>query len=117
MISNTIFGRGDSDGVVRMSELICLWNMLYEGNVDTGSHLIRHLVKVGKATKGDIVVGGIITFVAETLGYETGDLEVVAGKHSIDLEVCLATKMIVRDGNSFCFVRKNMAPLRLPNPH
>lgn len=54
-MAHTVFGRGDSDGIVRQTKLFFLWAMLHEVDLDTGSHLARQFAKVGKATSGDIV--------------------------------------------------------------
>lgn len=61
VMANTIFGCGDSEGVVCQSELIILWAMINDVNIDTGSHFIRHLVKIRKGSAGAIIVGGLIT--------------------------------------------------------
>ncbi len=105
VMSNTLFGRGDSDGVVRQSELLFLWNMLHpEVQLDAGSHLITHMVKVGKASAGKIVIGGLITPIAEALGYRTSGLPFVRGSTRLDMEACLAMRMIVKEGQCYCLV-------------
>lgn len=114
-MTHTIFGRGESKSVVRQSELLHLWAMINNVNIDTGSHFIRHLVKVGKATTGSIVVGGLITPIALTLGHEMFGLEEAIGSSRVDLEACCAMHMIVRDGDVYCLTIKDRLPHPLPD--
>lgn len=51
-MAHIIFGRGDSDGVVRQSGLLFLLAMLYNVNLDTWSHMMRYFAKVGKTPFG-----------------------------------------------------------------
>lgn len=57
-MSDTIFGHRDSNDVVYRSELMFLWVILNNIDLDSGSHLVRYLAKVGKASMGNIVIGG-----------------------------------------------------------
>ena len=53
--------------MMRTDELFMLWAMLYDHHVNICYYLIDYLVSIAKEKpddKGDIVVGGIITFIA-----------------------------------------------------
>lgn len=41
-----------------------IWDMLFEIHMDLGAYFVRHLTKVGRASTGNIVVGGMITPIA-----------------------------------------------------
>jgi len=52
-------------------ELFMLWAMLYDRPVNTCYYFLDHLSSIGKKRsddKGEIVVGGIITFIARKFG-------------------------------------------------
>ena len=58
-------------GMMRTDELFMLWAMLYNHPVNICYYLLAYLVSTAKKKpddKGDIVVGGIITFVARKFG-------------------------------------------------
>lgn len=94
-MSHTIFDHGNSDGVVHRSELIFLWTMLEGIHLDIGSHFVRHLAKVGKASAENIVIGGLITLIALALGYELTGMQEAMGNTRIDLESCIVIRMII----------------------
>jgi len=117
IMANTLFGRGDSDGNVRIDELAFMWAIFNNVKMDTGSFLVRHLLKVGRAQSGSIVVGGLITAIAEFLEYDLAGREMIKGNNCIDLELCLAIKMIVKEDGTYCLpLRHRRTPLPLPNP-
>ena len=60
--------------------------------VNTASFMMAHLEKVARATKGDIVVGGITNTLVEVLGYdrEFRRLEVTVNNIGLDIFVCLS---------------------------
>lgn len=104
-LSSTLFGRGDSEGAIRKSELLFMWAMVTPGvNLDTGSYLIRHLVKVGNAAAGKIVIGGLITHIALSLNCDLSGFTPLRGASRLDLEACAAMNMIVRTGDSYCLL-------------
>ncbi|AES87888.2 hypothetical protein MTR_4g036480 [Medicago truncatula] len=60
-------------GMMRTDELFMLWAMLYNRPVNTCYYLLDYLVYVANKKlddKSDIVVGGIITFIARKIGSE-----------------------------------------------
>lgn len=117
VMANTLFGRGDSDGSVRQDELLFLWAMLHGVHLDTGSHMVRHLLKVAKKGDGSIVIGGLITAIAHHFDYDLEGFAEADGRTRIDLTACIAMKMIVREEDSYCLVIPNRQhPLPLPNP-
>jgi hypothetical protein len=65
----TIWGRTEL-GNTRTDELFMLWAMLYDHPVNTCFYMLDYLDFVGRrpAGKGDIVVGGIITYIARCFG-------------------------------------------------
>lgn len=72
-MANTLFGRRESEGVARQSKLFFLWAITNQFAVNSGSFLARQFDKVAKASKGNIVIGGLITPIAISLGY-TNDI-------------------------------------------
>ena len=116
VMSKMIFGRGESDGVVRKIELYSLWAMLNKVDFDSGFHFLQTLWRAAKASSGMIVFGGLITQVAFNLGCALDGLEVIHGNDKIDIDSCLAMKMICQDENGFAFPRNNGFPLPLPCP-
>jgi hypothetical protein len=63
----TIFGRREP-GPARTDELFLLWAMLNNRPVNTGYYMLDHLASLTTKRSGEIIVGGIITFIAEKLG-------------------------------------------------
>ncbi|XP_042449055.1 uncharacterized protein LOC122033980 [Zingiber officinale] len=84
-MANTIFGRGDSVGVARLSELQFLWAMINDVKIDSGAHLVRHFVKIGNSSTGVIVIGGLLTKIALALGCELDGLETCPDVRTQDL--------------------------------
>ena len=65
----TIWGRKEV-GTTRMDELFMLWAMLKNRPVNTCFYLLDYLASVGakSSVRSEIVVGGIITFIARQFG-------------------------------------------------
>lgn len=72
--------------------------------------------KVGRASTGNIVVGGIITPITLALGYDLHELEEATGSNRIDLESCIAFCMIVCRVDCYCLVLKDQDSHLLPDP-
>jgi len=69
VMSCTIWGRKEV-GSTRRDELFMLWAMLYNHHVNICYYLIDYLVSITRKKpddKSDIVVSGIITFIARKL--------------------------------------------------
>ncbi|GAB2266505.1 hypothetical protein Dimus_001509 [Dionaea muscipula] len=96
-MAQTIFGRGDSEGVVRQSELLFFDAMFSGLGVDAGAFLAQHLLKVAHSTHGDICVGGLITPIAISLGYDLSRFGPVGGRRLIDIDMLTSMGMIRRD--------------------
>ena len=90
--------------------------MLNKVDFDSGFHFLQNLLRAAKASSRMIVFGGLITQIAFNLGCELDGLEVIHGNDKIDIDSCLAMKMICRDENEFAFPRNNDFPLPLPCP-
>lgn len=70
-----------------------LWGILENINLDTNSHLVRHLTKVGKASARNIIIDGLTTPIALTLGYDLIGMQEATCNTRIDLEACITIKM------------------------
>jgi len=115
-MTNSIFGRGDSMGNIRQSELGFLWAMLNNYNLDYGSFLARHLEKVGKADRGHIVVGGLITPIARHVGLNLRLAPTISSDLRLDL-VYLQTFMLTQvSGTYYLRTKFSDRHFALPNP-
>ena len=65
----TIWGRKEL-GTTKTYELLMFWDMLNNRPVNTCYYLLDYLASIGTKSdgKGEIVVGGIITYIARKLG-------------------------------------------------
>ncbi|WVZ01768.1 hypothetical protein V8G54_022574, partial [Vigna mungo] len=64
LMAHTLFARDDSHSAVRKSELLFLWGMVNDVSLDSRAWLARQFLKVGKASSGQIAIGGLITIIA-----------------------------------------------------
>lgn len=72
--------------------------------------MVKHLEKVAKATKRDIVVGGLITSLSKDLGYdsELRRLHHMPRNSVFDIETCLSHIIIAKVGhNTYVLLIKN----------
>lgn len=106
-MSHTVFLCGDSDSVVCHSELIFLWLILNNIDLDSGSYLVRHLAKAGKASARNIVIGKLLILIALTLGYDFISIQEAMSSMRIDLGAYIAIKMIVKEGDCYCLMLKD----------
>lgn len=67
MVASTLFGIGEPGGV-RVAELFILWAMVHGHVMNTCYYLISHLASIAEHSKGLIVVGGLVSYIAEKLG-------------------------------------------------
>jgi len=85
----TIWGRKEV-GMMRIDELFMLWAMLYNHPVNICYYLLDYLVSIAKKKlddKGDIVVGGIITFIARKFGVgEESGINKIGGNIYLSLD-------------------------------
>jgi hypothetical protein len=68
-LAYTIFGRGDSTGVATQRELFFLYSMASQAPINVAAFAADYLGRVGRATSGDISVGGMITQIADHFGF------------------------------------------------
>jgi len=97
----TISGRKEV-GMMRTDELFMLWAMLYNHPVNICYYLIEYLVSIARKNpddKGDVVVGGIITFIARKFGanMSKGNNR-IEGNYYLDLDT-LTTMSFIRNHN------------------
>ena len=94
-MSYTIFGKGEP-GIVRLGELFMLGAMVKKQSMNTFHYLINHFANVASSTSGDIVVGGLITYIA--IKFELREnieaLDGVEGNLVLDLNVCVQMNLI-----------------------
>ena len=78
-------------GMMRTDELFMLWAMLYNHPVNTCYYFLDYLVSIVKKKpddKSEIVVGGIITFIARNIGVsENNGIIRIEGNNSLDLDI------------------------------
>jgi len=71
-----------------------LWAMLYDRPVKTCYYLLDHLSSIGKKRsddKGEIVVGGIITFIARKFGVgEDNGINRIEGSNRLDIDTLIS---------------------------
>ena len=85
----TIWGRKEV-GMMKTDDLFMLWAMLYNHLVNICYYLFDYLVSIAKKKpddKGDIVVGGIITFIARKFGVgEESGINKIGGNIYLSLD-------------------------------
>jgi len=78
-------------GMMRTDELFILWAMLYNHPVNICYYLLDHLVSIAKKKpddKGDIVLGGIITFIARKFGVNVSEgINRIEGNIRLNLDI------------------------------
>ena len=86
----TIWGRKEV-GMMRTDELFMLWAMLYNHSVNICYYLVDYLVSVAKKkpdNKGDIVVGGITTFIARKFEVNVSErINRIKGNNYLNLDI------------------------------
>jgi len=86
-IANTIHGRGEC-GSMTMSDMMILRSALYPNDPDAriylGAFLLAHFRMVASQEKGIIVVGGLITHIAQCLNVDVSHDPIVEGETSIN---------------------------------
>jgi len=100
-----------------------LWAMLYDHPVNTYYYLLEHLSSIGKKRsdeKGEIVVGGIITYIARRFGVgEDKGITRIEGNNRLDIDALTAMLMIKPQPGRITFELKLNVPhvlFVLPNP-
>lgn len=115
----TIWGRTEL-GNTRTDELFMLWAMLHNHPVNTCFYLIDYLDFVGTrpAGRGDIVVGGIITYIARCFGVgEDEGIKPIEGNNRLNIETLIAMNFIKHHPPLHYQLKLNMPIVfLLPNP-
>ena len=100
-----------------------LWAMLYDHPVNTCYYLLEHLSSIGNKRadkKGEIVVGGIITYIARRFGMgENKGINMIEGTNKLDIDTLIAMHMIKPQPGRITFELKLSTPHILfvhPNP-
>ncbi|XP_020273363.1 uncharacterized protein LOC109848329 [Asparagus officinalis] len=96
LMANTIFGRGESVSVFRDTEVFLLYCLVNRMVVDVGYFLAKQLEKIGKSSVGDIVVGGMITILAERMNLSFTHLPIEKPISRLDLPYCTTFGLITK---------------------
>ena len=117
-LAYTLFCRGDSTGVATQRELYLLYGMANKELINIAAFAADHLKRVANAATGDISVGGMITQIADYLGYGPQLMEepTVGGKTKIDLATLTTQGMIKVFNDYYSLVSRNHHLLALPAP-
>jgi len=115
-MTQSIFARGDSTGNIRQSELCFLWAMLNQYHLDFGSFLARHFEKVGKADKGNIVLGGLITPIAQHVGLNPRRDPTIPTGLRLDLDYLQTFMLTQVSGTLYLKTKFSDRHIALPNP-
>jgi len=92
----TVWGRKEL-GTTRTDELFMLWAMLHDRPVNTCYYLLDYLAFLSSKPegKGEIVVGGIITYIARKFGVgEDQGLNRIEGNNRLNIETLIAMNFI-----------------------
>ena len=92
----TIWGRKEL-GTTRTDEIFMLWAMLHDRPMNTCYYLLDYLASLSTKPegKGEIVVGGIITFIARNFGVsEDQGLNRIEGNNRLTIDTLVAIKFI-----------------------
>ncbi|KAK4426562.1 hypothetical protein Salat_1424800 [Sesamum alatum] len=117
VLAHTLFGRGDSAGVVCHSELFVLWGMVNNFQIDTSSFLICQFSKIANSESDAIVLGGFVTPIALHAGLSLLGYEEAQGRNRVNLATCQVMKMITRMGDQYHLLMPDPLPsIPLPDP-
>lgn len=118
-LAYTMFGRGDSTGVVTKRELYLLHAMIYDVPVNVAAFVADHLTPMGKATKGAISVGGLITQIADHCGCRIArdGEEPLKSLSKVDLKALCQQLMLQISPHGYALLSRNRTLLQLPNPN
>ena len=96
VMSYTIWGRKEV-GIIRTDELFMLWAMLSNNLVNTCYYLLDYLasIVVKSNKRAEIVVGGIITFIARKFGVgEDNMINPIEGNNRLNIETFISMNFI-----------------------
>jgi hypothetical protein len=107
-------------GNTRNDELFVFWAMLYDHPVNTCFYMLEYLDFVGTrpAGKGEIVVGGIITYIARSFGVgEDERMKPIEGNNRLNIDTLVAMNFIKHRPPLHYQLKLNVPILfLLPNP-
>jgi len=92
----TIWGRKEVE-TTRTDELFMLWAMLNNCPINTCYYLLGYLASIGAKSdnRAEIVVGGIITFIARKFGVgEDNGINPIEGNNRLNIETLIAMNFI-----------------------
>jgi len=120
VLAHTIFGRGESTGVVNLRELFIIHCVFAHKQVNSAAFMLAHMFRMATSGSGHIAFGGLITSIAYALGFREHILQLapMQGNMLIDLSSCLSQKLVKREGELFCLMIRNevRSRIKLPNP-
>jgi len=112
--------------MMRTDELFLLWEMLYNHHVNICYYLIDYLVSIAKKKlddKDDIMVGGIITFIARKFAVSVSKgINRIGGNYYLDLDTLTTMSFLRTHGPSHKYqyewkVNNANCLIILPNPN
>ncbi|KMT19233.1 hypothetical protein BVRB_1g014150 [Beta vulgaris subsp. vulgaris] len=119
LMASTIFGRHDSQGTVREWEVEMIQTMLYPPDVhlSTASYIARHFHAVGRSKKkSPIVIGGLITPIAISLGFALDQIQSVGPIPTLDIPKLVVMRWLHEDGDRYRWIVDKKPTFFLPNP-
>jgi hypothetical protein len=115
----TIWGRKEV-GTCRTDEIFMLWAMLHNYPVNTCFYMLDYLASIGTKPNlvADIVVGGVITFIASKFGVsEEEGIHEIQGNNRLNIETLISMKFITHHPPMQYALKLNVPILfLLPNP-
>lgn len=81
--------------------------MLHGYRLNNGYFLTKQLDKVVRTQKGVVVIDGLITLIALALGIDPYGVEQARGSLRLNIELRVAMKMIVHEGDMYCLTFHN----------
>ncbi|XP_050890921.1 uncharacterized protein LOC127096386 [Lathyrus oleraceus] len=111
-----MFGHGDSTGVATQRELFFLYSMASQTLINVAAFAADYLGRVGRATSGDISVGGMITQIADHFGFGAAlaDSPQVPGKNKLDMAALIQQGMITVKQDYYSLMCQKVHVLDLP---
>jgi hypothetical protein len=115
-LAYTMFGHGDSTGVATQRELFFLYSMAAQTPINVAAFAADYLGRVGRATSGDISVGGMITQIADHFGFGVAlaDAPHVSGKNKLDMAALIQQGMIEVTQDYYSLICQKFHVLALP---
>lgn len=115
-LAYTMFGRGDSTDVTTQRELFFLYSMAAQTPINVAAFAVDYLGRVGRATSGNISVGGMITQIADhfRFGVVLAEAPQVPGKNKLDMAALIQQGMIEVKQDYYSLICQKSHVLALP---